>query len=272
MEVLPKPLLLADYLTKSYEYGGVVAVLALESLFQLIVKFNLDYPEFFTSLYRLCTVDVFTAKYRPTFLKLLSSSLKSTNLPVYIVAAFIKRLSLLSLQIPSPAALYCVTQSIWLLRKHPQALVLIHKEDGGGGANSHSAARNSNGVLYDSFDAFEDTKLDKCNAINSSLWELKILEKHHFHSVSILANSLLESHESTENGINASFLNLDDFMEHSYVDIMEGELKNIKKFGALAHIPPASLFRRVSSVTANSNSSSSNSSSSSNLIDECFGV
>ena len=61
---LSQPLLLADYMTQSYEQGGVVAVLALESLFQLIVTHNLDYPKFFASLYRLCTYDVLSAKYR----------------------------------------------------------------------------------------------------------------------------------------------------------------------------------------------------------------
>ena len=91
--VMTHPLLLADYLTESYERGSIVAILALESPFQLVVKFNLDYPKFFVSLYRLCTNEVFSAKYRGKFMKLLSMCLKSANMPAYLVASFAKRLS-----------------------------------------------------------------------------------------------------------------------------------------------------------------------------------
>ena len=115
---LSQPLLLADYMTQSYEQGGVVAVLALESFFQLIVTYNLDYPKFFASLYRLCTYDVLSAKYRSKFMKLLTMCLRSANMPGDLVAAFAKRLSQLSLRLPSPSALFCVAQVTWLLRQH----------------------------------------------------------------------------------------------------------------------------------------------------------
>ena len=130
LEHIDRPLLLADYLTNSYNSGGIIAVLALESLFQVIVKNNLDYPKFFLSLYRLCTVEVFSAKYRSKFMKLLNASLKSTNLTQYTVAAFIKRLTRLTLFIPSPSALFCIAQVTWLLRRHPQCMALIHRPSG----------------------------------------------------------------------------------------------------------------------------------------------
>ena len=110
MPVMVKPLLLADYLTDSYNKGGVLAVLALQSLFQLILHHNLDYPHFFESLYSLCTVHVFGAKYRSKFMSLLHASLKSTNLPGYVAAAFIKRLTRLALYSVSPSALFCLAQ------------------------------------------------------------------------------------------------------------------------------------------------------------------
>ena len=81
-----QPLLLADYLTNSYALGGVIAVLSLESLFHLIAKCNLDYPHFFESLYRLCTANVFSAKYRGKFMRLASLALRSTNLSAYLAA------------------------------------------------------------------------------------------------------------------------------------------------------------------------------------------
>ena len=73
---IEKPLLLSDYLTSSYSCGGIVAVLALESLFVVIVKYNLDYPHFFVSLYNLCSVEVFSAKYRHKFMTLLTKCLR----------------------------------------------------------------------------------------------------------------------------------------------------------------------------------------------------
>ena len=91
MQDFDRPIMLADYLSQSFAYGGVVAILALESLFSLIIHYNLDYPRFFESLYKLCTADVMSAKHRSKFMELLSASLQSTNLPVYMVAAFIKR-------------------------------------------------------------------------------------------------------------------------------------------------------------------------------------
>jgi U3 small nucleolar RNA-associated protein 19 len=53
---MANPLLLADYLTGSYNLGGgSIAVLALQSLFTLIVAHNLDYPDYFPSLYVFCS-------------------------------------------------------------------------------------------------------------------------------------------------------------------------------------------------------------------------
>ena len=126
---IENPLLLADYLTKSYEKGGVTAVLALESLFHLIVKYNLDYPNFFISLYKLCTEEVFGAKYRTKFMNLLNTCLKSTNLPAYMVASFIKKLAHLALRGSSPSALFCIAQLTWLLQKHPQCKPLLHQKE-----------------------------------------------------------------------------------------------------------------------------------------------
>lgn len=59
--------------------------------------------------------------------------LPSSHLPVYLVAAFAKRLSRLALTAP-PTALLIVLPFIYnLIRRHPSCRVLIHKpttEDG----------------------------------------------------------------------------------------------------------------------------------------------
>jgi U3 small nucleolar RNA-associated protein 19 len=77
----------------------------------------------------MCNADVFSAKYRSKFTTLLHTSLKSTNLPAYTVAAFIKRLANLAIKIPGPSASYCLAQGVTLLRNHPQCLKLIHNTD-----------------------------------------------------------------------------------------------------------------------------------------------
>ena len=127
---LLQPIMLADYLMKTVcSDGGVIGILALESLFQLILSHNLDYPNFFEALYRMCNVDVLSAKYRSKFTTLLHKSLKSTNLPAYTVAAFVKRLCNLAIRVPGPSASFCLAQCVALLRNHPQCHKLIHNAD-----------------------------------------------------------------------------------------------------------------------------------------------
>lgn len=222
---LDQPLLLADYLTRSYESGGVVSVLALESLFQVILKNNLDYPNFFRSLYRLCTVEVFSAKYRTKFMKLLHMSLKSTNLAAYLVAAFAKRLARLALFVPGPVAVYCIAQVTWLLRRHPQCMVLIH--------------RTTN--KDDTYDENEEDDIEKCNALTSSLWELEALKNHYYYQVASLAKSL-ENEASTVSGPKEILINIDDFIAQSYGSLIEEELRSVKKRSALAFSEPTGVF------------------------------
>ena len=231
MSILQKPLLLSDYLTLSYKVGGVISILALESLFELIRRYNLDYPDFFISLYKLCTTETFCSKYREKFIKLLSLSLQSTNLPAYVVASFIKRLAYLSLHIISPMALYCIAQIAWLLRKHPQCIKLIH--------------RLSKSNKFQEYMVDEDSNLENNHAMVSSLWEMTALQVHHLNSVVLLANSLQDA-SSTSNGVGAMALNVNDYVHQSYGDMIEDELKRIKKYSSLAYKPPVGLFERTS--------------------------
>ncbi len=227
MSILQKPLLLSDYLTLSYQVGGVISILALESLFELIRKYNLDYPDFFISLYKLCTTETFCSKYREKFTKLLSLSLQSTNLPAYLVASFIKRLAYLSLHVVSPMAVYCVAQITWLLRKHPQCIKLIH--------------RLSKSSKYQEYIVDEDSNLENNYAITSSLWEMTALQAHHLESVVFLSNSLQDP-KSTSNGVGAIPLVVNDYLHQSYGDLIEEELKKIKKRSNLAYKVPNGLF------------------------------
>lgn len=65
---LTNPILLSDFLTQSYDIGGVTSVMALNSLFILITEHGLEYPDFYNKLYALLEPSIFMAKYRSHFL------------------------------------------------------------------------------------------------------------------------------------------------------------------------------------------------------------
>ena len=228
------PLLLADYLSQTYAQGGILAVLALESLFQLIVKHNLDYPDFFTSLYRLCTTGIFAAKYRGKLMTLLCASLKSTNLPAYLVAAFVKRLLCLALHAPTPSAIYCLAQATWLLRQHPQCQVLLHRKSPAATGSSHG---------HGEYNILEEDQLEKSQALHSSLWEAEVLAGHHIHCISVLATALQSASSTaaaTLKDVSAP-LRVEDYLSDSYVSLMEAELARIKKHAPMAFKQPEAL-------------------------------
>ena len=67
MPHLTKPLLLTDFLMESYDVGGSISLLALNGVFHLIHKYNLEYPDFYKKLYALFTPDVLHVKYRARY-------------------------------------------------------------------------------------------------------------------------------------------------------------------------------------------------------------
>lgn len=91
MPHLLHPLSLADFLSQSFSVGGLTSVLALSGLFILIQCHNLDYPDFFQSLYEIIEPSIFYAKHRARFFRLLDMCLTSSLLPSYVIASFIKK-------------------------------------------------------------------------------------------------------------------------------------------------------------------------------------
>lgn len=156
MPHLVNPLLLSDFLTDSYNLGGVTSLLALNSLFILIQDYNFDSPDFYNKLYRLLNdpsllsakqrcgclyslsatvlwsgADVFLSvcmcTYRNRFFGLLDLFLSSTHLPAYLVAAFAKRLARVSLQTEPGAILFIIPMVYNLILRHKECLQLIHR-------------------------------------------------------------------------------------------------------------------------------------------------
>ncbi|KAK7474423.1 hypothetical protein BaRGS_00034306 [Batillaria attramentaria] len=217
---LSSPLVLSDFLTQSYNIGGAVSLLALNGLFILISKYNLDYPDFYRKLYSLFEPQVFHVKYRARFFFLADMFLSSIHLPSYLVASFIKRISRLSLSAPPAGARLCVAFVLNLFVRHPNCSVLIHRTD--------SAQVNSDPFLDDEPDPA------KTRAMESSLWEMKTLQNHFSPEVALEAKKI--NHLPTQEQ------DLADFLDSNTEQMIEQEVKKKKPNVPLCPDQPKGLF------------------------------
>ncbi|KAA8546183.1 hypothetical protein F0562_020923 [Nyssa sinensis] len=170
---LSNPIMLCDFLTRSYDIGGVISVMALSSLYVLMTQHGLEYPNFYEKLYALLVPSIFLAKHRAKFFELLDSFPPSGSL---IIIALIHN----------------------LLRRHPSINCLVHQEDGdGSGRDDSRAGKESADRTEDScistemsserpgIDHFnEESDPVKTNAMRSSLWEIDTLRHHYCPPVS----------------------------------------------------------------------------------------
>ncbi|KAI4877727.1 hypothetical protein NFI96_021977 [Prochilodus magdalenae] len=217
------PTLMIDFLSAAYSVGGAVSLLALNGLFVLIHKHNLDYPDFYKKLYNLLDPSVFHVKYRARFFHLTNIFLSSSHLPVYLVAAFVKRLSRLALTAP-PTALLIVLPFIYnLIRRHPSCRVLIHRP---------SAADEP---ICDPY-VMEEEDPAECHAIESSLWELKTLQKHYHPDVAKAAKVINQPLPKPED-------DLSELLELSAYELMERDLKSQSQSVPLEFDPASGLLK-----------------------------
>ncbi|KAK9472697.1 CBF/Mak21 family-domain-containing protein [Dipodascopsis tothii] len=223
---MARPPLLMDFLTDCYDVGGSVSLLALNALFFLIQKHNLDYPNFYPKLYALLDRNVLHVRYVSRFVRLLDLFLSSTHLPSALVAAFIKRLARLALSAP-PAAIVIVVPFIYnQLKRHPACNVLIHQTD----PDVVAAVREA-----DPYDPSE-TDPARAHALDGSLWEIAVLQSHYHPNVATLARIMSEPF------IKPAY-NMEDFLDHSYATMLDQEFaKNIRNPPAVEHeVEPALL-------------------------------
>jgi U3 small nucleolar RNA-associated protein 19 len=204
LPLVPNPLRFADFCTRAYDMGGVTSILALHSLYILMTQHGLEYPNFYTSLYNLIESNIFYAKYRTRFFKLLVKCLSGNQmLPAYLVASFCKRLCRCAICAPPSGALFVLALVSNLLRKHGECACIIH--------------RNGN-ELNDPYDASERDPA-KSRAIESSLWELNALEKHYHPAVSSMAKGCGMEDEKV------LYHDMDQFLLHTYKSLFEQEKK-----------------------------------------------
>ena len=214
---LRRPEILLDFFTDSLSTPDLsLSVPALTGLFHLITTRNLDYPSFYPRLYALLDAKLLHSKYRSRVLRHLDTFLSPTNhLPATTIASFIKRLSRLCIFGP-PAAIIAIVPFIYnLLKSHPSTTFLLHRQP------HPPYTKSTTNLGTDPFDAAEADP-QRTNAIDSSLWELHTLQSHYHPTVASICRIISEQFTKRE-------YNLEDFLDHGYGTLLDGELKKGKK-------------------------------------------
>ncbi|CCK68443.1 ribosome biosynthesis protein NOC4 KNAG_0A07910 [Huiozyma naganishii CBS 8797] len=223
------PTRLMDFLTDSYSIidatAGVIPILALNGLFELIKKYNLEYPNFYQKLYQLLTPDLMHVKYRARFFRLMDVFLSSTHVSVNLIASFIKKLARLSLTAP-PAAIVSIIPFIYnLLKKHPNCMIMIHNPKFISNAfhtvEEQQLQRTLKAQYQDPFNVDEPNP-ELTNAFGSSLWELATLMNHYHPNVASLAKIFGQPFRKLN-------YNMEDFLDWSYDSLLAAESnRNLK--------------------------------------------
>lgn len=224
--------LLMEFLTDSFNVGGSTSLLALSGLFYLMQQKNLDYPQFYHKLYSLLDRNILHSKHRSRFFRLLDTFLSSTHLPAAMIASFIKRLSRLSLHAP-PSGIVVVVPWIYnILKIHPSCTFMIHRKACGQRDNADLDQEKSYG---DPFHMDEPDPMET-NALESSLWEIQILQSHYHPNVATIAKIISEQ-------FTKQAYSLEDFLDHSYGSMLDAELsKDIKKAPEIEYEIPKRIF------------------------------
>lgn len=81
--------------------------------------------------------------------------------------------------------------------------------------------------------------LESCNALQSSLFELKNLQNHYIKEVAEFAKEIERNSRTTSsNPRDQTSLNVEKYIDYTYKDMIKAELKAKKKHYALADHPP----------------------------------
>ena len=227
MPHMQNPSLLSDFFITSIDRGGLDGMLALNGLFTLMTRHDLEYPRFYDRLYRLLDTSAFHSSNRKGFFELLDIFLKSSALPGYLCAAFIKRLARLSLTAPPAGAMTAAAFIHNLLRRHPGCEVLVHR--GGDGKDEGATA------LFTT-DPFLEHEQDpaKCKALESSLWELATLKEfHYFPQVGKMAS--LVSDKNLSDRVKTAELPVGDVTHANYNSLIQEELTARVKTAPVAY-------------------------------------
>ncbi|KAH8303355.1 hypothetical protein KR059_008845 [Drosophila kikkawai] len=220
---LEDPIQLTDFLMDSlHQFDGPIALLALQGLFTLMQKQNITYPDVYEKLYNMFYPRMFYNKYKARLFYLADIFLTSTHLPENLVAAFVKRLARLALQSPTEDAVIMIRFVCNLLLRHTGLQKLIR--------SSQTAAADE---ISDPYDEQESNPV-KSQAINSSLWEITLLQKHAVPEVANAARFINASLPVMEHELGA-------LLDRKECNIFDDELQSKAKQFALNYERPKSL-------------------------------
>ncbi|GHJ86489.1 hypothetical protein NliqN6_2891 [Naganishia liquefaciens] len=205
---------MTDWLSTLCDRGGPLALLSLNGLYILMTGYNLEYPHFYRQLYTLMDREVMHVKYRARFFRLSETFLASTHLPAAMVASFVKRLARLSLAAP-PAAIVMIIPFVYnLLKRHSSCMCMLQRD-------------SDQAESQDPYDEYEKDPMNT-HALDSSLWELKALQRHYLSHVATMSKVFQEVFTKPE-------FQMEDFLDHGYATLFETEIKRrLKNPPALA--------------------------------------
>uniref|UniRef100_A0A915DFB1 CCAAT-binding factor domain-containing protein n=1 Tax=Ditylenchus dipsaci TaxID=166011 RepID=A0A915DFB1_9BILA len=130
MDLLPSTELFSDFLYRTFNSGGYLAVLSLAGIFKLIVKNNFEHPNFYSDVYSTISSNICYSNYAQKFFSLIDLILSSSHVPVYIIVAFLKKLSRVLLYSPLHCQLPLLTSIKNILKRHEVAhSILLNREN-----------------------------------------------------------------------------------------------------------------------------------------------
>ncbi|XP_017055094.1 nucleolar complex protein 4 homolog isoform X2 [Drosophila ficusphila] len=218
---LEDPIQLTDFLMDSlHQFDGPIALLALQGIFTLMQKQNITYPDVYEKLYNMFYPRMFFNKYKARLFYLADIFLTSTHLPENLVAAFVKRLARLALQSPTEDAVIMMRFVCNLLLRHTGLQKLIRA--------SHAVDE-----ISDPYNEMESDPV-KSEAINSSLWEITLLQKHVVPEVANAARFINSSLPVME-------FDLGPLLDRKEFNVFDDELQSKAKQFALNYERPANL-------------------------------
>ncbi|XP_050428281.1 nucleolar complex protein 4 homolog [Adelges cooleyi] len=214
---LSAPVLTVDFLMSAMDTPGPVAVLGLQGIFILVKDYNLECPNIYGKLYNFFTTDIFHYRYKTRLFYLADIFLRSTHLPELLVAAFVKRMSRLSLVAP-PTDIKIMAVFIGnLLIRHPSLKVMFQ----------------DNSIVSSDPYVFEEKDPTKSNALSSSLWELVSLKQHVLPKVSKSVTFLFKKLPQTE-------WDMSELLDDSYESMISEEYKSEIQKATLTFEKPVS--------------------------------
>eukprot|EP00933_Yihiella_yeosuensis_P062518 TRINITY_DN65481_c0_g1_i1.p1 TRINITY_DN65481_c0_g1~~TRINITY_DN65481_c0_g1_i1.p1 ORF type:complete len:607 (-),score=124.98 TRINITY_DN65481_c0_g1_i1:60-1880(-) len=196
MKVMPhlsRPLMLSDFYLRAFHAGtNELSVLALSGLLHLLSAHGLGDPEtlssscgeFYGQLYSLIKPETFRLQRRARFQRLAAAALASGLLPARFAAAFAKKCIHVAIACAEPGSiqwLMAVSYSL-IQRHHSHCSFLLHWPE-----NDERPIPTELTAGKDPWDG--DAPLTEAveQVSLSSLWELKLLLRHHLPAVSTLA-------------------------------------------------------------------------------------